>query len=181
VHAVDLIIGIGWAAFWIYWLSAAVGVKSGQTHWRQFSGVRLVIAIVVIALTRVPAFRGHDTRDAVLGGIGVAIFVIGLALAVWARIHLGRNWGSPMTEKNDPELITTGPYRWVRNPIYSGLILAGFGSAIAVSPQWLVVVAIVGGYFVYSAFVEQRFLEKRFPEAYPSYKRSTKMLIPFVF
>ena len=66
-----------------------------------------------------------------------ACFVLGLALAVWARVYLGRNWGMPMSRRADPELVTTGPYRRVRHPIYSGLILAMAGTAIAVSLYWL--------------------------------------------
>jgi len=50
-----------------------------------------------------------------------------------------------------------------------------------VSVYWLVVVALLGGYFVYSAFMEQRFMASQFPDTYPAYERSTKMLIPFVF
>jgi protein-S-isoprenylcysteine O-methyltransferase Ste14 len=180
VRTVDVLVGLGWLAFWLYWLSAAAGVKSGRSRWHRYIGFRIVIALVVVTLLRIPAFRGHDTRDAVLGAIGVPLFVLGLALAVWARIYLGRNWGSPMSEKHDPELITTGPYRWIRNPIYSGIILAMVGTAIAISLQWLVIAVLLGGFFVYSAVMEQRFLESRFPETYPPYKQSTKLLIPFV-
>src|SRR5262249_10566459 len=137
MRTVGYVIGFGWLAFWLYWLSAAFGVKAaGRSRWRQFSGVRVVIAIAVVPLTRTKAFRDHPMHDAWLAGVGVALFALGLALAVWARVHLGRNWGPPMTEKQAPELITTGPYRWIRNPIYSGLILAGIGTAIAVNPYW---------------------------------------------
>jgi protein-S-isoprenylcysteine O-methyltransferase Ste14 len=86
-----------------------------------------------------------------------------------------------MAEKDDPDLVTTGPYRWIRNPIYSGIILAGIGTAIGVAPQWLVVVAVIGSYFVYSAVMEQRYMSSRFPDTYPAYRDSTKMLIPYVF
>ena len=86
-----------------------------------------------------------------------------------------------MTEKADPELVTTGPYRWIRNPIYSGLILALIGTALAISIQLLVVVVLVGGYFVYSAVMESRYMAEQFPDTYPAYRRSTKMLVPFVF
>jgi len=55
------------------------------------------------------------------------------------------------------------------------------GTAVAVSVYWLVAVALLGLYFVYSAVVEERTMTKRFPGVYPEYKRSTKMLIPFVF
>jgi protein-S-isoprenylcysteine O-methyltransferase Ste14 len=86
-----------------------------------------------------------------------------------------------MSEKADPELVTTGPYSSIRHPIYSGMILAMIGTAIAVSPSWLVAVAVLGAYFVYSAVVEERFMAGRFPGSYPEYKRSARMLIPFIF
>lgn len=181
MHAVDVIVGLGWLAFWLYWLSAARGVKSGSSQWQRYIGFRVVVAVIVFTLLRIPAFRGHDTRDVVLGVIGLPLFVLGLALAIWARLYLGRNWGSPMSQKDDPELVITGPYRWIRNPIYTGIIIAMIGTAIAVSVQWLVIAAVLGGFFVYSAFMEQRFLAARFPDTYPPYKASTKMLVPFVF
>ncbi len=111
----------------------------------------------------------------------MALFLMGLGLAVWARVHLGRNWGAPMSEKVDAELVTTGPYQYIRNPIYSGIMLAAIGTAVAVSWYWLVAVALMGAYFVYSATVEGHTMERLFPDAYPAYKRSTKKLIPFIF
>jgi protein-S-isoprenylcysteine O-methyltransferase Ste14 len=108
------------------------------------------------------------------------VFLLGLALAVWARVYIGRNWGMPMSEKVDPELVTSGPYRSVRHPIYSGIILAMIGTTIGVSLYWLVAVVVMGAYFLYSAVVEERSMGRLFPGAYPEYKRSTKMLIPFI-
>ena len=125
--------------------------------------------------------KGHrNSHDPWLQGIGLAVFLLGLALAVWARVYLGRNWGMPMSQKDDPELITTGPYHLIRHPIYSGIILAMIGTAIAVSLYWLVAVAVLGAYFLYSAVMEERFMTGLFPESYPAYKRSTRMLIPFI-
>lgn len=86
-----------------------------------------------------------------------------------------------MTEKNDPELVTTGPYRLVRHPIYAGILCAGVGTALALDWLWLVAVGLAGIYFVYSATVEERYMTERFPDAYPAYRRSTKMLVPFIF
>jgi len=77
-------------------------------------------------------------------------------------------------------LVTTGPYSSVRHPIYSGIILAMIGTTIAVSVYWLVAVALLGAYFLYSAIVEERSMARLFPDSYPEYKRSTKMLIPFI-
>jgi protein-S-isoprenylcysteine O-methyltransferase Ste14 len=181
MHAVDLALGLGWLAFWVYWLTAALGVKSGRPAWGRFAGVRLLVVLAVVALLQTHALRARTAHSAWSSGLGLALFAPGLGVAVWARICLGSNWGGPMSEKDEPELVTTGPYRWVRNPIYTGLILAMTGTAIAVNVSWLVVVAVLGGYFVYSAFVEQRFLEARFPDQYAAYKRSTKMLVPFLF
>jgi protein-S-isoprenylcysteine O-methyltransferase Ste14 len=108
------------------------------------------------------------------------VFLLGLAIAVWARVNLGRNWGTPMSQKVDPELVTTGPYRYIRHPIYSGIILAAIGTTIASSLYWIVVVVFLGAYFIYAATVEERIMGRLFPESYPRYKRSTKMLVPFL-
>ena len=180
--AIDSVIGVGWAAFWIYWLAASVGVKAGRTRWTRFAGFRVAIVLVVLLLLRLGVFRGHAvTHNPWLQVIGLVIFLLGLALAVWARVYLGRNWGMPMTEKAEPELVTTGPYRTVRHPIYSGIILAMVGTTIAVSLYWLVAVVLLGGYFVYSAVMEERYMTDRFPDTYPKYKQSTRMLIPYIF
>lgn len=182
MHAVDIVIGLGWAVFWIYWLAASVGVKAGRTRWARFAGFRVAMILAVLLLLRLRVLKGRAvTGDPWLQVIGLVIFLLGLALAVWARIYIGRNWGMPMSEKADPELVTTGPYRTVRHPIYSGIILAMVGTTIAVSLYWLVAVVLLGAYFLYSAVMEERYMAGLFPDAYPGYKQSTKMLIPFIF
>ncbi len=179
---VDVVILVAWVAFWIYWFVASVGVKKGRIRWSHFAGIRVVLVLMAVLFVRIGAFSGRTiTSDPWMEGIGLAIFASGLGVAVWARVHLGRNWGSPMTRKVDPDLVTTGPYRWIRHPIYSGIILALVGTAVAVSWYWLTATALLGTYFVYSAVVEERDMGRLFPDTYPSYKRSTRMLIPFVF
>jgi protein-S-isoprenylcysteine O-methyltransferase Ste14 len=183
MKAIDIIIGIGWIVFWVYWLvMAATAKKTERSRWAPFAGVRVGIILVILVLLRLQVFKGHEvaTGNPWLLGIGLAIFILGLALAVWARVYLGRNWGMPMSQKADAELVTTGPYKRVRHPIYSGIILGMAGTAIAVSPYWLIAVAIFGAYFLYSAVTEERTMAERFPAAYPPYKRATKMLIPYV-
>jgi protein-S-isoprenylcysteine O-methyltransferase Ste14 len=137
-------------------------------------------ALSVALLIRVVRGGSLAVHGLLLGAIGAVIFACGLALAVWARIHLGRNWGMPMTEKAEPALVTSGPYRFVRHPIYSGLLLAVLGTALATNVIGLVIVAVLGGYFYYSASVEERNLTATFPTAYPAYRARTKMLIPLV-
>ena len=76
--------------------------------------------------------------------------------------------------------MTSGPYHLVRHPIYSGILVAGVGTAVALSWLWLTAVALAGVYFLYSVMVEERYLTDQFPDNYPVYKRSTKMLVPFL-
>ncbi len=182
MKAVELFFAIAWAAFWIYWLAAAFSMKKGRVPWSRELRFRAVIAVIVILLIRFGAFRNHgQNTDPWRAGLGIVLFVLGLGFAIWARVHIGRNWGTPMTQKNEPELVTSGPYRLVRHPIYSGILVAGVGTAVALSWLWLIAVALVGFYFVYSATVEERYLSEQVPDTYPAYRNSTKMLVPFVF
>jgi len=181
MRAVDVVIFSCWVAFWVYWLVASTSAKAGQTGWARFAGIRVGLFLVVLLLVRVGALRGHvPTDNPWLQGIGLAVFLLGLALAIWARVYIGRNWGMPMSQKVDPELVTAGPYHRIRHPIYSGIILAMVGTTIAVSLYWLVAVVVIGAYFLYSAIVEERSMTRLFPDSYPEYKRSTKMLVPYI-
>lgn len=181
MRAVELVFAIGWAAFWIYWLAAAFSMKRGHVAWSRELRIRAVILLGAIVLIRFGAFGGHGLNtDPWRAALGMVLFALGLALAIWARVHIGRNWGTPMSKKDEPELVTSGPYHLVRHPIYSGLLLASVGTAVALSWLWLIVVMLAGVYFVYSATVEERYLTEQFPDTYPVYKRSTKMLVPFV-
>jgi len=182
MKVIETVFGAGWAAFWLYWLIAAFSVKKGHVPWSRELGVRVLLVAVVIVLIRVGALRGNASdTDAWRGGLGLVLFAVGLGFAIWARVNIGRNWGTPMTQKVEPELVTSGPYRLVRHPIYTGILVAGVGTAVALSWRWLIAVALAGLYFLYSATVEERYMTERFPDTYPTYKQATKMLVPFIF
>lgn len=167
-----------WGLFWVYWLIAAIGAKHGtRSGQRRVPGLLLIATLIV---ERVFGRNGQPSYGVALQVIGMIVFVSGLGLAVWARIYLGRNWGMPMTRQNDPELVTSGPYKYVRHPIYSGILLGVLGTAIATNIYWLLVLVGGGVYFVYSARVEEGLMASAFPTTYPDYKAHTKMLIPFV-
>ena len=85
-----------------------------------------------------------------------------------------------MSLREKPELITSGPYQFVRHPIYSGFLLAMFGTGLADGTTWLLILIVMGIYFIYSAKTEEKMMLKEFPEKYPAYMKKTKMLIPFV-
>jgi protein-S-isoprenylcysteine O-methyltransferase Ste14 len=181
VRAVELIFAVGWGAFWLYWLVAAFSVKRGRVPWSRELRIRAVIVVIVIVLIRFGVFRGHDLNtNPWRAGLGLVLFALGLGFAVWARAHIGRNWGAPMTQKDEPELVTSGPYHLVRHPIYSGIVVGGVGTAVALSWTWLIAAVLAGVYFLYSATVEERYLTEHFPDTYPAYKRSTKMFVPFI-
>jgi len=181
MHAVELVFAIGWAAFWIYWLVAARSTKRGRILWSRQLRIRALLLVGAVLLVRVGGFRDGDLNtDPWRAGLGLLLFALGLGFAIWARRVLGRNWGTPMSRKDEPELVTSGPYHLVRHPIYSGILVAGVGTAVALSWVWMIAVALAGVYFAYSAAVEERYLTEQFPDTYPQYRRSTKMLVPFI-
>jgi protein-S-isoprenylcysteine O-methyltransferase Ste14 len=182
------LIGISRILFWLYWIISAFGSKRGTApNMRRFFGIRIIILLLVAILAlsdkRLPvSFNNHLLGSSVaVSVVGFILFLLGITLAVWARIHLGRNWGMPMTQKEDPELVTTGPYRYIRHPIYTGILLMALGSAIDVNTYWLAVFIVFCAYFVYSAFAEEKLMTQQFTRVYPAYKAKTKMLVPFIF
>jgi protein-S-isoprenylcysteine O-methyltransferase Ste14 len=179
MHTLRIAIDIAWIIFGVYWFASAIGVKEGRASKRRIP-LNGVTVLSVVLLLRV--FRGGNLTVAspVLAAIGAIIFAGGIALAVYSRVQLGRNWGMPMSEKAEPELVTSGPYRFVRHPIYSGLLAALLGTALVTSLIGLIIVAILCAYFYYCASVEERNLTATFPTTYPEYRSETKMLIPFV-
>ena len=173
------VIAYAWIAFWIYWLASASASKdSVKSGWRtRLTGVSVVGVFLIAGVLRGGGLAVHSV---ILAAIGALLFTCGIALAVWARLNLGRNWGMPMTQRAEPELVTSGPYRFVRHPIYSGLLLAMLGTALVNNLLGLIVVAVLVAYFYYCGTVEERNLTATFPKAYPEYKSRTKMLIPFL-
>ena len=179
MNPLKLAIGYAWLVFWIYWLVSAVTSKeSVRGGWRtRLTGVSAVGVFVIAGVLRGGSLAVHSVT---LAAIGAVLFACGIALAVWARLHLGRNWGMPMTQRAEPELVTSGPYRFVRHPIYSGLLTAMLGTVLVNNLLGLIVVAVAVVYFYYCGIIEERSLATTFPEAYPQYRSRTKMLIPFL-
>jgi protein-S-isoprenylcysteine O-methyltransferase Ste14 len=179
MQATRIVVVVAWALLGVYWFASALGAKEG-TGARRRIPMNGVIALAVVLLLRFFEGGALAVHSPAVGAIGALICVSGVALALWARVDLGRNWGMPMTQKSEPELVTSGPYRLVRHPIYSGLLVAVVGTTLVTNLLGLVVAALMSAYFYYSASVEERNLTATFPVAYPAYRADTKMLIPFV-
>jgi protein-S-isoprenylcysteine O-methyltransferase Ste14 len=179
-----------WLIFALYWGISALSAKRSITRpawWRQ-GLVRF--GIILLALVAIRSFgMGHtlrsvqiyQARSLVLGAVGTALVAAGVGLAIYARVYLGRNWGMPMSRKEDPELVTGGPYAFVRHPIYSGISLAMLGSAIGESVVWTLPLILSVPYFIHCARQEEELMRAQFPDQYPDYMRRTNMIVPFVF
>src|ERR1700751_3439770 len=85
-------IAIAWILFWIYWLMSATGAKESRPgrRWTPIGGLSAVAVILIVRVLRTGSLAVHSP---VLGAIGAVMFVSGIALAIWARVHLGSNWG----------------------------------------------------------------------------------------
>lgn len=118
--------------------------------------------------------------SALVSLIGCVCCALGIALAIMARAYLRSPWGVRASAEEPAELITTGPYAFVRHPIYGGMLLAMLGSALAQTLLWLLPLIVYGPHFIRAARREEELLREEFPERYPGYMKRTKMLVPFV-
>ena len=172
-----------WFILAAYLTVSAVGVKP-ETQGHMLQSVGLALALIVgFLLPRLSIFRFLDIAPVspVLSGIGVALCVAGMAVMVWARQCLGRNWSQTVALKQGHELVTSGPYRYVRHPMYAGGIVACIGSAIAAGGPWIFLLIILGGLFLWRVGAEDRLMAQQFPDEFLQYKRRTKALIPFAW
>jgi protein-S-isoprenylcysteine O-methyltransferase Ste14 len=177
-----------WALWSILWLAFARNVKvtaqRQATLPRLFNIALLVAAALLLAVPRLPVPGLDvrllpDTQWRLWTAVGAALTFLGLLFTVWARIYLGRNWSGVAAVKADHELITGGPYRWVRHPIYSGLALAFVGMAIAVG-EWRGVLSIALALIaiVQRITVEERFMRRQFGVGYDEYARRVRAFVP---
>ena len=177
-----------WLAFVSVWLAASVSTK--RTVYREGAGERarywLLLLIAYVLLTQGRRFPYPLSliiipQTALSGWIGAALCACGLALAIWARLILGRNWSGVVTLKEDHELVQRGPYRFVRHPIYTGLQGMFLGTAIAFGHfAAFIAVPLVFVSFWIKLSQEERLMLKQFPDDYPDYQRRVKRIIPFV-
>jgi len=139
----ETIIFVSWAAFLLVWGISAFFVKQDVRGggWQRFWVLRVAAAaIIIFAAVRLGRGAGYPaavffshplfTPTLILGWTGALLTAIGIGFAIWARVNIGRNWSSHPAMKEHHELVTTGPYAYVRHPIYSGIMLAALGTAI---------------------------------------------------
>jgi protein-S-isoprenylcysteine O-methyltransferase Ste14 len=178
-----------WIAFLLYWQIKAVHTKATlrlePAASRILRALAFLIVIALLSTNRIPLpwlYRQLWPSGIWPFWVGAAFTVGGLLFAIWARVHLGRNWSRSVTIKQDHKLITTGPYALVRHPIYTG-ILAGFvGTAIAISQvRGVIVVALVFLVFWFKLRMEEEWMRSQFGETYAAYAHQTAALVPYLF
>ena len=172
-----------WLLLIVYLTVSAIGVKRDtEEHMPQRLGL-MAAMIVAFLLPHVTMFRfvNFAPVSAVLSSIGVMATVAGMALLIWARQSLGSNWSQIVSAKQGHELVTSGPYRTVRHPMYTGGLIACIGSAVVVGGGFVFFLILLGPIFLWRVGAEDRLLAQQFPDEFPNYARRTKALIPFVW
>ena len=183
-----LLFALIWIVFYSYWLISAYRTRSPvKRRQSRYSfllyGVIWVAIWVVLMNVFLPGLIAERIVPEGIGftALGLLVTVAGLAFAVWARVHLGKNWSGMPVIRKEHTLTRTGPYRFVRHPIYSGITLGLFGTAIGLG--YLIVFAcviLIFVLFVIKSRMEEKFLEDEFGDAYAQYRREVKALIPYV-
>jgi protein-S-isoprenylcysteine O-methyltransferase Ste14 len=186
MHEVNYTFGVLWGGWLVFWLASARGNKrtatrTGPLWWFT---VPAVVLVVWLGFRQFPEYFGQRLlpRSAAWVYIGLVLTACGLGFTIWARRILGRNWSAAPSIQRDHELIQRGPYRLVRHPIYTGLLLAVFGSCLAEGRAWnLSMFGIVAILLIVKLKAEEALMARQFPEAYLEYRRRVKALIPFLY
>ena len=179
-------VGALWLIFCLYWVIGALRVKRTQQMepaGRRFGTVAVLAVAAILLFARHVNLGVLDRRfipnNEAIKGASIVLVAIGVAIAIWARRHIGQFWSSRVALKEDHQLIQTGPYARVRHPIYSGMLLAMIGTGLFLG-EWR---ALVGVFLVFGAHWrkaqrEEKLLAGQFGTAYEEYCGRTGSLIP---
>ncbi|MGA8162513.1 MAG: isoprenylcysteine carboxylmethyltransferase family protein [Acidobacteriaceae bacterium] len=177
-----------WIAFLLYWQIAAFGAKATQRLEPAISRVLRTLAfLIAISLFFIPQrlapwlFLRLLPNPLACFWIGAAITVAGLLFAIWARAILGANWSRSVTIKKDHELITAGPYAFVRHPIYTGILTGFMGSSVATGQlRGLIAFVLVFLALWYKLRLEETWMRSQFGDTYTTYVQRTAALVPWL-
>ena len=178
-----------WMPVFLLW-AVSQGATKQTTHSRSAGLSHMAVWLVWISwfvlfshgLGRRPLMDRFITTTPATVYAGLAVTVVGLGFAVWARFSIGRNWSALIDMKAGHQLIRHGPYGIVRHPIYAGFMLATLGTAIAFG-EWsgLVAVLLIVTGWGYKARLEEKALREHFGAQYDLYSEQVNALIPFIY
>jgi len=175
-----------WYIFAAYWAVSALRVKrtkaAEQSIDRAATVLLMVIAFLLLFddnLRMGPLNRPFVPSERWIEWVGVAITSVGVGISIWARYCLGQYWSARVTLKDEHRLIRSGPYQFVRHPIYTGMLLGAVGRALTIG-EWRGVAAVVLIMAAHSlkALREESMLTTEFGEEYAAYRQSTGFLVP---
>ncbi|HXR04511.1 MAG TPA: isoprenylcysteine carboxylmethyltransferase family protein [Verrucomicrobiae bacterium] len=181
-----IIIGC-WITFLAYWLISAMQVKAvaeRQSRWSALAHrIPLGCSYVLLAVWYLPPPMNLSVTPHAdwARGMGAAICGLGLCVTLWARWTLAGNWSSDVTFKQGHELVKTGTYRFVRHPIYTGLLVMSLGTALDIGKfrGWLALPLMTAAFWI-KLKQEERLMLRHFPDQYPAYQKQVKAIVPFV-
>jgi protein-S-isoprenylcysteine O-methyltransferase Ste14 len=176
-----------WIVFLVYWIANAFRLKplAERQSWLAIAAYKVPCALggFLLWCPGLPdpwrlALTPHT--DMLRAG-GVVLCVFGLLVAIWSRRTLAGNWSSDVTFRQGHELIEKGPYRFVRHPIYTGILLMCFGSAMQNGRlhSWLGFLILCIGFWI-KLQQEESLMLRHFPGEYPAYQKRVKALLPFL-
>ena len=177
-------IQVAWIITALYFLVSML--FTNRIRRRESGGARVLDRVLLLAgyfmlFWIIPgSTRQHFMRpNAQFAAAGVALTYLGLSLTLWSRIRLGRYWSGVVALKQDHRLIQVGPYRIVRHPLYTGIILAAFGMVLAFT-TWnsLLGVAFLIACFERRAHIEDALLAAEFGAEFEIYRQRTGRLLP---
>jgi len=181
-----MIIDLCWLTLGVYWLITAADTKKVAVNENPgLRVVRLAIIAALVVLLRTdwlrigPLGQRFVPRAAWITWVGISLTAAGVALAIWARWRLGRNWSDKVVLKVDHEFIRSGPYRYLRHPIYTGILVGLAGTALVIG-EWRGVVAVLlmaTNYYV-KARREETILASNFGAAFEEHKKRTGFFLP---
>jgi protein-S-isoprenylcysteine O-methyltransferase Ste14 len=176
-----------WVIWLLYWVIAARGSKPVRQREGAVTRVAFLAQAVLTAILMAPLQWSGWLWLQVIGGgwtrywIAVALVFIGLVVCIWARRKLGGNWSGSVTVKEGHELVKSGPYRRIRHPIYTGILLMILGTGLASGRvHGLLAFPIALSALWLKSRVEERWMGAEFGERYAVYKKESWALIPFV-
>lgn len=182
-------IGFAWLAFVVLWFVAGISskrsVRTQTGSSRLFQAGLIFIGVMIFNLNHWfvsgwPSTRIIPREAAFILG-GAIITVAGMLFCAWARVILGTNWSSAVTVKQNHELVRRGPYQIVRHPIYTGFLIALFGTAFVYGfTGCFVGVLVIGFAFWLKSQTEEQFMVQQFGEQYLQYRRQVRALIPYI-
>ena len=178
-----------WAVFGLFWvLPALFGKRTIQRQTSHSRFVQLALLVAAYVFMAVPDLGWGwlnqplvaPSRTATATGYGWLL--AGMFFAGWARFFLGGNWSSDVTLKQDHTLVRSGPYRIVRHPIYTGLLVALLGTAIALGPvRCFLGVMLAAVAWKIKSITEEKFMEQQFGDQYTNYRMQVKALVPYIW